>query len=83
MQKRFITYIKRTFVFALMCALLAGTMFTSCKKEEGDNGLTVLNSFGPMPVARGAELRFIGENLDKVTSIVLPGNIEIQAANFT
>lgn len=66
-----------------MCALLAGTMFTSCKKEEGDNGLTVLNSFGPMPVARGAELRFIGENLDKVTSIVLPGNIEIQAANFT
>ena len=84
MQKRFKTYIKRTFVFAITLAVLAGTMFTSsCKKEEGDNGLTVLNSFGPMPIARGAELRFIGTNLDKITSIVLPGNIEIPAASFT
>ncbi len=84
MQKRFKTYMKRTFVFAITLAVLAGTMFTSsCNKEEGDNGLTVLNSFGPMPVARGAELRFIGTNLDKITSIVLPGNIEIAAANFT
>jgi len=58
-------------------------MLSSCKKEEGSNGSTVLNSFGPMPIARGAELRFIGENLDKVTSIVLPGNIEIPASSFT
>lgn len=84
MQKRYKTYIKRTFVVAITMAVLAGTMFTSsCKNEEGDNGLTVLNSFGPMPVARGAELRFIGINLDKVTAIVLPGSGEIPAASFT
>lgn len=84
MQTKYMKYIKRTFLFSLTCAVLAGTLFTSsCKKEEGDNGLTVLNSFGPMPVARGAELRFIGENLDKVTSIILPDNIEIPAASFT
>lgn len=84
MQTKYIKYIKRTFVFILMCTVLVGTMLTSsCNKEEGDNGVTVLNSFGPMPIARGAELRFIGENLDKVTSIILPGNIEIQAASFT
>ena len=70
-------------MFAITLAVLAGTMFTSsCKKEEGDNGLTVLNSFGPMPIARGAELKFIGVNLDKITSIVLPGNIEIPVSGF-
>ena len=75
----------RTFVFAILFTVLAGTMLTSsCKEEDqGDNGLTVLNSYGPMPVARGAELRFIGVHLDKVTSIVLPGNIEIPASAFT
>jgi hypothetical protein len=84
MQTQYIKYIKRTFLFTLLCAVLAGTMFiSSCNKEEGDNGVTTLNSYGPMPIARGAELRFIGENLDRVTSIVLPGNIEIPAADFT
>ncbi|MFA5973785.1 MAG: glycan-binding surface protein [Lentimicrobiaceae bacterium] len=84
MQTKYMKYVKRTFVFAILCTVLAGTMLTSsCNKEEGNNGLTVLNSFGPMPVARGAELRFIGENLDKITAIVLPGNIEIAAADFT
>lgn len=83
MQERFKTYIRRTLVLAVSLAVLAGTLFTSsCNKEEGDNGLTVLNSFGPMPIARGAELKFIGINLDKITSIVLPGNIEIPAASF-
>jgi hypothetical protein len=58
-------------------------LVSSCNKDEGDNGVTTLNSYGPMPIARGAELRFIGEYLDRVTSIILPGNIEIPAADFT
>jgi len=84
MQTKIIKYIRRTFVFTIVCTIFAATlMITSCEQDEGDNGVTVLNSFGPMPIARGAELRFIGENLDKVTAIVLPGNIEIAAASFT
>lgn len=84
MQKIFKTYIRRAFVLAVLCTVLAGTMLTSsCNKDEGDNGVSTLNSYGPMPIARGAELRFIGEYLDRVTSIVLPGNIEIPAADFT
>ena len=30
-----------------------------------------------MPIARGAELKFIGANLDKVTAVVLPNNLTI------
>jgi hypothetical protein len=84
MQTNYMKYIQRTFLFILLCTVLAGTMLTSsCNKDEGGNGLTVLNSYGPMPIARGAELRFIGENLDKVTAIILPDNIEIAASEFT
>jgi hypothetical protein len=79
MQTKFIKHIKYALLFTALCAVFAGTIFTSCSKDDdnGNGGQVVLNSFGPMPIARGAELRFIGENLDKVTSIVLPGNIEI------
>src|SRR5690606_37050972 len=45
-------------------------------KEEEDTKV-VLQSFGPMPIARGAELKFIGLNLDKVTAVILPDNITI------
>lgn len=83
MQTKYITLLKKSFLLLFVCVAVAGSMLTSCNKDEGDNGVTVLNSFGPMPVARGAELRFIGENLDKVTSIVIPDNIEIVAADFT
>jgi len=52
--------------------LLSGIGFTSCDKDEVDDTI-VLNSFGPSPALRGGELRFIGNNLKNVTSIVLPG----------
>jgi hypothetical protein len=84
MQTKFTKYFSYTLLIILLCVTSAGMLFTSCDKDdEGDNGTTVLKSFGPMPVARGAELRFIGKNLDKVTAIVLPGGIEIPVAQFT
>jgi len=55
MQTKYIKYFKQALLLTSMCLVLAGILLTSCKKEEGDNGVTVLNSFGPMPVARGAE----------------------------
>lgn len=84
MYKKFIKYIRCSLPFILLGVMSASILFTSCKDKEdnGIGGTTVLYSYGPMPVARGAELRFIGVNLDKVTSILLPGGIEIQAAAF-
>ena len=63
----------------LMCLLVFGAAFSSCDEEEDLDtnqikaGDIALNAFGPSPVMRGGELRFIGTNLDKVTSIDLPG----------
>lgn len=63
--------------------LLVGLMsfaalFNACKKDDDtDETLIVLNSFGPSPVLRGGELRFIGKNLDQVTAVVLPDNVSV------
>lgn len=65
-------------LFATLCTVGAGVMLTSCQKAEPDTEVVLL-SFGPMPVARGAELRFIGRNLDRVTAVVLPDNLTITA----
>jgi hypothetical protein len=76
MQKKLIKYYKLLGLFALIC--LAGMSFflTSCQKDKEDSKVA-LYSFGPLPIARGAELKFIGSNLDKVTSVVIPNNIEV------
>ena len=64
---------------AIAFALLAigVTSLTSCKNELYDTqqfkGGVNLNVFGPCPVARGGELRFIGSGLDQINSIELPG----------
>ncbi len=57
---------------------------TSCDDDdEGGSNETELLSFGPMPIQRGAELRFIGNNLDDVTSVVIPDGITLSGADFT
>jgi len=61
-------------VVLLSCVLSCA--FVSCKKDDADN-TTKLEAFGPCPVLRGDTLQFIGLNLDKVTSIILPNNQEI------
>ena len=83
MYTKFKKYISFALLFLMFGVLSATILITSCKKESsGTSGKTMLYSYGPMPIARGAELRFIGENLDKVTAIALPGGIEIPAASF-
>ncbi len=80
MQTQFIKYRKYALLFATMCMVCAGLFLPSCEEEEGDNKV-VLYSFGPMPIARGAELQFIGKNLDKVTAVIIPNNISVTAFN--
>lgn len=69
------------FLFASLSTivLLAALVFTSCDRTEDEDLVTVkLSVYGPSPALRGGELKFIGQNLDKVTSIVLQPGIEIK-----
>lgn len=68
-------------LLAALCVVSAGLLFTSCEEDEKVDPKVTLKSFGPMPIARGAELKFIGANLDKVTAVVLPDNITITTFN--
>jgi len=77
MQTKFIKYFNYTILLSIICIVSSSIFFVSCDKEKDDDSSVVLNSFGPMPIARGAELKFIGYNLDQVTAAVLPGDIEI------
>ncbi|MCX6225666.1 MAG: IPT/TIG domain-containing protein [Bacteroidia bacterium] len=67
--------VKGWLAVTLACLMVFGLLMTSCEKEK-DTAI-VLNSYGPSPVLRGGELKFIGNNLDQVTKIVLPINIEV------
>ena len=57
--------------------LISGLVFDACKKDEDTSTQIELLSFGPSPVLRGGDLRFIGHNLDKVTAIVLSNGVEV------
>lgn len=65
---------------ALLCLAMLGAVLVSCNDDD-ESGAVVLNSFGPSPVLRGNEIRFIGENLDRVTTVVIPNNIEVTDIN--
>lgn len=59
----------------------SGISFTSCQGDDVDTnqftGGISLNVFGPCPVARGGELRFIGSGMNQVTAISIPGCADI------
>lgn len=76
-------YLKPLWLLSLLGVITFGTFLSSCKEDDPVSDETMLFSYGPMPVARGAELRFIGNRLDKVTSIVIPPAIEISSSEFT
>jgi hypothetical protein len=78
MQTTFKKYINWGLLLLGITLATSISLFTSCEKDD-ENGISgvVLESFGPMPIARGAELKFIGYNLDQVSAIILPAGIEI------
>ena len=66
-------------IINISALLAAGIMLLAgCQKEEFStdqyaDDRVALNVYGPQPVMRGGILRFLGSNLDQVTSIVIPG----------
>jgi hypothetical protein len=50
-----------------------------CESDDDKQAGVKLDSFGPTPALRGGELRFIGHNLDQVTTIILPDNVEVNS----
>ena len=68
-------------IFSLLVVALIGLSLTACSKDDlGTNqyqGGVSLNVYGPNPVMRGGQLRFVGSNLDQIASITIPGVGEI------
>lgn len=64
--------------WALCLIITALACMSSCSNDDDNgSGAVVLEAFGPSPALRGSELTFIGKNLDKVTSVILPEGIEV------
>ena len=68
-------------LLAVSVAVLSG-----CKNELLDTNQyagtdVVLNVYGPQPVMRGGELRFLGSNLDQITEVIIPGVNPISEIN--
>ena len=69
-----------------MCLILLNCLsFSSCNNNDEDTnqytGGVKLNVFGPSPVARGGELRFLGSGMNNVTAITIPGCEDITDIN--
>ena len=65
---------------AMACMVLStGFVMTSCSDDDDEFGTNqyiggvTLNVFGPSPVARGGELRFLGSGMDQIQSVTIPG----------
>lgn len=68
---------KSLYVSLIACILLGALCFTGCEPEGDDLTVIKLEVFGPSPALRGGELKFIGQNMDKVTAVIIPDGIEI------
>ena len=62
--------------------LATGGVLSSCSDDnefstQQYKGGVSLNVFGPCPVARGGELRFLGSGMDQITAVSLPGSDDV------
>src|SRR5690606_23644616 len=82
-MNKLLKYMKPYSVMMVLAIISAGLLLSSCNTDDdGDNAKIELHSFGPSGVKHGENIVFIGRNMDKVTSVVLPGNVEIPSSSF-
>ena len=64
-------------LFTLFAVALMGLSLTACSEDDLDTnqfkGGVSLNVYGPSPVMRGGQLRFLGSNLDQIAQVEIPG----------
>ena len=64
-------------IMTLLVVALSGLSLTACSEDDLDTNQYVggvsLNVYGPQPVMRGGQLRFLGSNLDQISQVVIPG----------
>ena len=70
---------KKIFKFSALLALCALIGAVACTREEistdqFEDDSVVFGAFAPNPVVRGAELRIMGSNLDKIVEVQIPGS---------
>lgn len=70
---------KNIFKFSALLALCSILGLVACTREElsteqFSDDTVVFGSFAPNPIVRGAELRIIGSNLDKIVEVQIPGS---------
>jgi hypothetical protein len=83
MKMKIFNHTKRLLTFSIILMLGAGFL-TSCDDDEEEKKVVLL-SFGPSGVHHGDKIKFVGQNLNKVTSIVLPGvqgTVEVSSGEF-
>ena len=70
---------KNIFKYSILLALCSLVGLVSCTHEElstdqFSDDAVVFGAFAPNPVVRGAELRIMGSNLDRVVEVQIPGS---------
>ena len=69
---------KNIFRYSILLALCSLVGLISCTPEElstdqFSDETVVVGAFAPNPIVRGAELRILGSNLDKIVEVQIPG----------
>ena len=68
---------KNIFRFSALLAICSLFSLTGCTEElstdQFSDDAVVFSAFAPNPVVRGAELRIMGSNLDKIVEVQIPG----------
>ena len=77
---------KNIFRFSALVALCSLIGAVACTREEisteqFSDDAVVFGAFAPNPIVRGAELRIIGSNLDKIVEVQIPGSEPITDIN--